>query len=280
MVRGSSLALACMTVLNTTAPTLTILGARGSIPVSGPDYCRNGGNTTSMALSCRGEVFAFIDAGTALNAYRDHDLRLNQDVSIFLTHYHWDHIQGLSMLGEMWDGQCAINIYGAGSLEETLTTAISPPWFPVSLAKQTNLSYRDIAEQVVIDSVTINSFEINHPQGAVGYRIEGPNSSVALVTDHETTPASTPRLLEAVRGVGWIIYDAQYLPSEMSSRIGWGHSTWEDAVRFASDAGAGHLILTSHDPSRTDDEIDDIVASARERFPATTAAIPGLTIEL
>jgi phosphoribosyl 1,2-cyclic phosphodiesterase len=233
-----------------------------------------------MALSAEGEVFAFIDAGTALNAYRDHDLRLDQDVSVFLTHYHWDHIQGLSMLGDLWDGECAINIYGAGSLEDTLTRAISPPWFPVSLARQNNLSFWGLAEPVVIDSVTISSFDINHPQGAVGYRIVGPNSSVALITDHETTPASTPRLLEAVRGVDWIIYDAQYLPSEMPSRIGWGHSTWEDAVRFASDAGAGHLILTSHDPSRTDDEIDEIVASARERFPATTAAVPGLTIDL
>lgn len=280
MVRGSSLALPCMTVLNTTAPALTILGARGSIPVSGPAFCRNGGNTTSMALSSRGEVFAFIDAGTALNAYRDHDLRLDRDVSVFLTHYHWDHIQGLSMLGEMWDGQCAIKIYGAGSLEETLTTAISPPWFPVSLADQTNLSFSNIQDPVEIGSVVINSFDVNHPQGAVGYRIVGPDSSVALITDHETTPDSTPQLLTAARGVDWVIYDAQYLPNEMSSRIGWGHSTWEDAVRFATDVGAQHLILTSHDPSRTDDEIDEIVTSARKRFPNTEAAVPGLTIEL
>lgn len=269
-----------MTAPNEATPTLTILGARGSIPVSGPAFCRYGGNTTSMALSVGRKVFAFIDAGTALISYRDQGLVLNAEVSVFLTHYHWDHIQGLSMLGEMWEGGCTIDIYGEGSPEDTLARAISPPWFPVSLAGQNNISFKGVSEPVKIDSVTIRSFAINHPQGAVGYRIDGPTSGVALITDHETVANETPRLLAEVRGVGTVIYDAQYLPSEMASHIGWGHSTWEDAVQFASDVGANRLILTSHDPRRTDDEIDAIVASAREVFPNTEAAIPGLKIEL
>ena len=280
MVRWSSLALPPMTVPNTATPLLTILGARGSIPVSGPAFCRYGGNTTSMALSVAGKVFAFIDAGTALNTFSDHHLALNSEVSVFLTHYHWDHIQGLSMLGEMWEGNCVIDIYGEGSPEDKLTRAISPPWFPVSLAGQSNLSFRNAVEPVEVGPVTVRSFRINHPQDALGYRINGPTSGVAVITDHETIPEETPQLLADARGVGTVIYDAQYMPSEMAAHIGWGHSTWEDAVRFASDVGASRLILTSHDPRRTDDEIDAIVASARELFPNTEAAVPGLTIEL
>lgn len=233
-----------------------------------------------MALSDGGAVFAFIDAGTALNAYRDHDLVLKREVSVFLTHYHWDHIQGLSMLGEMWEGHCALDIYGEGSPEETLTRAISPPWFPVSLAGQSNLSFKGLADPVEIESVTIRSFSINHPQGAVGYRIDGPTSSAAVVTDHETASGGTSRLLSVLRGVDTVIYDAQYLPSEMAAHAGWGHSSWHDAVRFAADLRASRLILTSHDPRRSDDEIDAIVASARERFPDTEAAVPGLTVDL
>jgi phosphoribosyl 1,2-cyclic phosphodiesterase len=233
-----------------------------------------------MALSNDGEVFAFIDAGTALNAYRDHGLVLTREVSVFLTHYHWDHIQGLSMLGQLWDGNCTVAIHGEGSAEDTLTRAISPPWFPVPLAGQSNIAFKGVAEPVDFDAVTISSFGVNHPQGAVGFRIDGPTSGVAVITDHETVPDATSQLLPEIRGVHTVIYDAQYLPSEMALYAGWGHSTWEDAVRFASEVEASRLILTSHDPGRTDDEIDAIVASARERFPNTEAAIPGLTIEL
>jgi phosphoribosyl 1,2-cyclic phosphodiesterase len=233
-----------------------------------------------MALSVDGVVFGFVDAGTALNSYRDHGLALRRDVSVFLTHYHWDHIQGLSMLGEMWDGNCGLHLRGPGSPEDVLSRAISPPWFPVPLSEQDNLRFGGVAETVQMESVTITSFSVNHPQGAVGYRIDGPSSSVAIITDHETTPESTRQLLVAARGIGTVIYDAQYLPGEMSGHIGWGHSSWEDAVRFASQVGAGRLILTSHDPGRTDDAIDAIVASAREVFPNTDAAVPGLTVGL
>ena len=233
-----------------------------------------------MALSRNGRVFAFIDAGTALNTYGDYGLALQREVSVFLTHYHWDHIQGLSMLGEMWKGSCTIDLYGEGSPEETLTRAIGPPWFPVSLADQTNLSFKGVGEPVEIEAVTISSFAINHPQGAVGYRIDGPTSGVAVITDHETVPDETPQLLADARGVQTVIYDAQYLPNEMAEHVGWGHSSWEDAARFATSVGATRLILTSHDPRRTDADIDAIVASARKVFPNTDAAIPGLTIEL
>ena len=280
MVGGSSLPLRPMTVPQSASPTLTILGARGSIPVSGPPYRRYGGNTTSMALSVGEEVFGFIDAGTGLNAHRDHGFSLVKQVSVFLTHYHWDHIQGLSMLGEMWEGHCSLDIYGEGDPKGTLTSAIGPPWFPVSLAGQSNIRYKRMSEPVTVGPVTITSFAINHPQGALGYRIDGPTSSVAVVTDHETTAETMSRIRGAAEGVDHVIYDAQYLPSEMVAHVGWGHSTWEDAVRFASDVGASSLVLTSHDPRRTDDAIDAIVLSARERFPNTEAAIPGLSIEL
>ena len=269
-----------MTSPNEATPTLTILGARGSIPVSGPGFWRYGGNTTNMALSVDGEAFAFLDAGTALIAYRDFGLVLKREVAVFLTHYHWDHIQGLSMLGEMWDGNCTVDIYGEGSPHDMLTRAISPPWFPVSMAGQSNIAFNGVSEPVEIGALTFTAFGINHPQGAVGYRIDGPTSSVAVITDHETDSESTPRILAAVDGVDCVVYDAQYLPSEMASHLGWGHSTWEDAVQFASDVGAGRLILTSHDPRRTDDEVDAIIASASESFPEVEAAVPGLTIEL
>ena len=265
---------------STSVPRLTILGSRGSIPVSGDEFARYGGNTTSMALSSNGAVLAFLDAGTGLNAYGAHGLTLRPAVSVFLTHYHWDHIQGLSMLGEMWDGNCILDIHGPRSPEELLTQAISPPWFPVPLSEQANVTFGGVDNPIQAGPVTFTSFPIHHPQGGVGYRLDGPNASVAIITDHETTPETTPGLITVNGGVDTVIYDAQYTPGEMPNHEGWGHSSWEDAVRIAADLDAKKLVLTSHDPARSDDALDAIVEQARQRFENTEAAIPGLTIEL
>lgn len=261
-------------------PVLTILGSRGSIPVSGDAFTRYGGNTTSLALSTNGEISMFVDAGTGLNAYGAHGLVLRPTVKVFLTHYHWDHIQGLSMLGQLWDGNCVLEIFGPGSPQDLLTQAIGPPWFPVSLSDQANVTFQGVDMPVTDESVLVTSFPIHHPQGGVGYRLDGPNTSAAIVTDHETTPESTSAVLGAIQGVDTLIYDAQYTPHEMAQHAGWGHSSWKDAVRIAADVGATRLILTSHDPAHSDDALDAILASARQSFPNTDAAIPGLTIDL
>jgi len=260
------------------SPTLTVLGCRGSIPVSGPQFVRYGGNTTSFALEHDGVALAFIDAGTGINAYRDHGLELAASVDVFLTHYHWDHIQGISMLGEMWGGTHHVDVFGTGDLERNLTDAISPPAFPVSLAHQENVRYTVMDGSVSSGSMTLESFPLNHPGGAVGYRIEGPNRVILVITDHETAQGEGFR--PPSDAVDTVIYDAQYLPSEVAAHHGWGHSTWQDAVEFARGVDAETLVLTSHDPGRSDDDIDAMVEAARAVFPGTQAARPGLTLEL
>jgi len=259
-------------------PTLTILGCRGSIPVSGPQFARYGGNTTGFALSQDRVVNAFIDAGTGINAYRDHGLELAATVDVFLTHCHWDHIQGLSMLGEMWDGSHQIDIFGTGNLERTLTDAIGPPMFPVSLAHQENVRYTEMDGAVSSGSIVLESFPLNHPGGAVGYRLQGPNRVILVVTDHETVQDEGFQPPSDVADT--VIYDSQYLPTEAAAHQGWGHSTWQHAVDFVREVGADSLVLTSHDPRRTDDDIDAVVEAARSVFPATQAARPGLTLDL
>jgi ribonuclease BN (tRNA processing enzyme) len=231
---------------------LIVLGARGSIPVSGAEFLAYGGSTTSFAVADGSIVKAFIDAGTGLISFNSHGLELSGSVPVFLTHYHWDHIQGVSMLSEVWAGACLFTFYGPDDPEPMLTRSIAPPWFPVALDEAPEpVAFRSLDGPVVSPGMTVTSFPIQHPQGAVGYD-----------------------------GVDVLIHDAQYLPAEVDSHIGWGHSTWVNAVAMAKRVGATELILTSHAPSRSDSDIDAMISDAVAEFPNTVAAGPGMVVSL
>ncbi|MDK1018533.1 MAG: MBL fold metallo-hydrolase [Actinomycetota bacterium] len=259
---------------------ITVLGARGSIPVSGSRFARYGGSTTCFALVVGGVTVAFIDAGTGLINADALGLKLAPSVEVFLTHYHWDHIQGLSMMRELWSGACAVCVWGPDDPAEILERAISPPLFPVSIADVASIRFASSDGPVDIGGLTITPFAVHHPQGACGYRVDGPSRSVAIVTDHETGTNLDSGILDAVRGADVLLHDAQYLPDELAAHRGWGHSTHEGATSAARAAGATELILTSHDVGRTDTAIDEMVESARRAFPNTEAARPGMEIAL
>jgi len=257
-----------------------VLGSRGSIPVSGADFEVYGGNTTSFAIAVGDRLVGFVDAGTGLISYPLYGLRAAESIDLILTHYHWDHIQGLSMLDLVWAGDTDIMVHGPGDPERALTSAIAPPWFPGALGDAKRVRYETVARPVLFQDLTFSPFDVEHPQGALGYRIDGPSSSVAIVTDHEAGTARDAAIVDAIRGVDTLIHDAQYVPDEIDRYAGWGHSTWEDAVSAAIAADVDRLILTSLDPRRTDREVDAIVHAARKRFHATEAAHPGLTVTL
>lgn len=259
---------------------IVVLGARGSIPVSGPEFAKYGGNSTCFAIVVNGLTVGFIDAGSGMAAYRQHGLHLAPRVDIFLTHYHWDHIQGLSMFDEIWQGGCDIVLHGPGDPKSVLEAAISPPVFPVPIAEAETIRYDTSGEAVNLHGLTISSFPVHHPQGGIGYRIDGPERSVAIVTDHEAGFDVDDIIVAAVDGVDTLFHDSQYRPSEMEIRAGWGHSTLEDSIQIAERIGASQLILTSHDPGRTDTEIDELVRRSSERVPNTIGASEGLEVAL
>lgn len=261
-------------------PRIVVLGTRGSIPVSGAEFVRYGGNTTSFALAVDHQVVGFVDAGTGLLAYPSHDLELAPSIEVFLTHYHWDHIQGLSMLEALWSGDAEIVVHGPGGPEGALTAVITPPWFPVSLADAPDVRFRTLSRPIGIDGLIVTPFEVEHPQGAVGYRVDGPSASCAVVTDHEAGTQRDASIIRAISGVDVLVHDAQYTPEELPARLGWGHSTWEDAVDAAEAAGVRRLLLTSLDPRTTDGGADTILGFAQRRFPNTGIAHPGVEVPL
>jgi ribonuclease BN (tRNA processing enzyme) len=133
---------------------------------------------------------------------------------------------------------------------------------------------------IEIEGLTLTPFAVNHPQGAFGYRIDGPDRSVAIVTDHEAGTALDSEILAVISGVDVLIHDSQYLPDELEVHTGWGHSTYDGATIAARAAHVSELILTSHNPNRSDDAVNAMVENARDVFPNTEAARPGMEIPL
>ena len=254
--------------------------------VSGVEYAKYGGNTTCFEIAQDPRHRVLIDAGTGLrdvehSLSRDHD----HQFTMLLTHYHWDHIQGIPVFSPVWMPGNNFTIHGhdtpVGDVRSTLAGVLTQPWFPAALVDSpATISFRDFSEPIEFGQVSITSVALNHPQGITGFRIDGPTRSIVVATDHESEPEADQRLAEFARGADVLIHDAQYLPAEYPVRVGWGHSTWEHAVQAAKNAEVAELVLTSHDPDHTDDDIDVIVAAAAEHFPHVTGGTEGMKIPL
>jgi phosphoribosyl 1,2-cyclic phosphodiesterase len=268
---------------------LTFRGVRGSMPVSGADTTRHVGNTLCIDITAGGRSVVLIDGGTGI-------ARLNQDLTsgkpteyhVFLTHYHWDHIQGLLFFRPLFDPDCHFTFYGhqwdGMSSREAIEGALQPPWFPISIQETAaEKAYVTLEEtKFELGDLTVTSAPLRHPQGVTAYRIDGPNRSVVIATDCERGELDADdRLRRLAAGADILVHDAQYSPEEYEEHyVGWGYSSWAHAAQAAKDSGVGQLVLVSHDPARTDDEIAAFVQRAAEDFPNTTAAYEGMSFDL
>lgn len=270
-----------------TGDELVVLGARGSATVAGRQFRRYGGSTTCFATPAGPGHFLVVDCGAGLRSLVP---LLPQgepvEFTLLLSHYHWDHIEGLPTFDPLEDRRNRFTIYGPGwedaGVGELLDRVVRPPWFPVRLRdRAAGVVFRELASPVRVGRVTVRAVPLRHPQGATGYRLDAEERSVVIATDHEAGDDEVDRrLYEVAEGADVLVHDAQHTPDEYVERHGWGHSTWEAAVDAARACNAGRLVLTSHDPGRTDDQIDDMVRLARAQFPLTAAAYPGMAIPL
>jgi ribonuclease BN (tRNA processing enzyme) len=158
-----------------------------------------------------------------------------------------------------------------------------PPWWPVSLDEvAADVTFTDLDGPITLGGIRVRHTLGNHPQGVAVFRLDGPDRSIVIATDHEAgNSEADARITALADGADVLIHDAQYTPEEArTTRKGWGHSSYEAAVRVAQDVGVAHLVLTSHDPDRADTEIDSLRAMARAMFPKTDAAYEGMRIPL
>jgi phosphoribosyl 1,2-cyclic phosphodiesterase len=269
--------------------TVNVLGCRGSVPVSGAKFLRYGGATTCFEIEISPTERLLIDAGTGAMAMHD---RLPKgeplQFSILLTHLHWDHCLALPFFKPLYHPDNRFTFYGREvggmDIEEAIDRVMRPPWFPVNFrGTAAKKQFREVTEEPMwIDGFEIIPRVLHHPDGVAAYRIQRDGKAIVIATDVEHGQAGADeKLLALAGGADVLVYDAQYLPEEyLTEKEGWGHSTWLEAVSLAKRAGVGQLVLTSHDPSRTDDGVNAIVDLAQAVFPETHAAFEGMEIRV
>jgi phosphoribosyl 1,2-cyclic phosphodiesterase len=280
-------------VLNhTPAMNIRFWGVRGSIATPGHDTAGVGGNTSCVELRC-GDTRIILDGGTGLRALGNHLVSATREtaeplaLTLLLSHYHWDHIQGLPFFLPVYLKDTSLTIVGGAngvmSVRETLERQMSAPVFPVRLDEVgARIGTREVKLGEVFDvgEARVRVARGNHPGGVVAYRVEHEGKSVVYATDTEHYACVDPALRTLCEGADVLIYDAQYTPEEYKGKVGWGHSTYVAGADLARSAGVGTYVLFHHDPTRSDGAVAAIEARARELFGSSLAAREGMELDL
>ena len=275
---------------------LSFWGARGSTPTVDPATWRFGGNTPCLELIAPDGTQFILDCGTGLrmlgSRWTASSASPSAETHIFVTHYHWDHIQGIPFFSPLYAENNEFQFYsfrskflGRDSLKQVFEAQMALPYFPVDLsAMNAKRKFKEVAggDAFTIRENKITARWLNHPQGCLGFRIETPAGTVAYATDNEPgDPKLDESLRELAKGADIFINDAQYTPEQLAStRRGWGHSSWLEGVRVAREVGAKTLVLFHHDPDSTDRMVDSILRQARDEFDSVFAASEGMVISL
>ena len=269
---------------------------RGSISTPGPTTVRYGGNTSCVEVRIGGEII-LLDAGTGLRAlgrsllaeFKGQPLNL----TMLLTHTHWDHIQGLPFFGPIYDSHCRLRILGCEGARKGLVNALTgqmeSTYFPVPFNKlPSNIEIEELKDfNFNIGPVSVRALRANHPGVCVGYRLFSPDSLIAFFPDTEPRPGGKDReMIDFVRDADLLILDSQYDSQEYLEHLGWGHGCVDDSVALALQAGVKQLSLFHHDPDHDDKRIDSLVRYARRLVAKrraklrVDAAREGVTIKL
>lgn len=248
---------------------ITLWGVRGSIPTSGPETKAYGGNTSCVQIEADGTLLV-LDAGSGINNLHFDDNLSHRRIDILLTHLHIDHIQGLGFFKPLFNPDAEVHIWGPASNTQSLRTRLgryfSPPFSPVYFREfSCKLTVHEIANDTFgIGPLKIKSRFILHPGPTLGFRVEENDKSFTYIPDHE--PALGPNGF--IKDANWmsgadlakntdlLIHDAQFTSEEYMEKIGWGHSSMEDALAYAALLKVKHLLLFHHDPQRSDLELD------------------------
>jgi phosphoribosyl 1,2-cyclic phosphodiesterase len=275
---------------------LSFWGVRGSTPTVDPATWRYGGNTPCLELIAPDGTQFILDCGTGLrmlgSRWAKPEGKPAAETHIMVTHYHWDHIQGVPFFAPLYAPANEFHFYsfrskylGRDSLKQVFEAQMAMPYFPVDLsAMAATRKFKEVdgGESFHVGENKITARWLNHPQGCLGYRIETPAGTVVYATDNEPGNAELEKnLRQLADGADVFINDAQYTPELLATtRKGWGHSSWKEGVQVARDAGAKTLVLFHHDPDSTDRAVDTILRNARDEFDSVFAASEGMVITL
>jgi phosphoribosyl 1,2-cyclic phosphodiesterase len=270
-------------------------GVRGSIAVPGANTIRYGGNTTCIEVRTDDDDLIVFDGGTGIFQLGNHLLKhMPIDAHVFMTHTHWDHIQGLPMFTPIFIPGNKLNIYGAfdpvsgTGIEKVMDIQLQYSFFPVREAElKADIEYKTMrpGQTVSVNNAEVTGTLLNHPVINFGYRVEHNGKSMFFTGDHEPPynfyepgdphyeefesiiKDKEREIIGAMRGVDVLVADSSYTLSEYPTKKGYGHGTFDSSIRMAREAGVKTLICTHHEPTRSDDELEAVFAEVLSRHP-------------
>lgn len=270
-------------------------GVRGSVAASGSHVARIGGNTSCLEVMSQGHRL-ILDAGTGLRGLGDALMKEGKPVNATMlwSHLHWDHVQGFPFFTPAYVPTSKLDMYGPGAngeqeLQQILSRQMTPPAFPVPMSvMRSRMTFRSAlhGKAIEVGPFVVTPFDLPHPQGCLGYRIEADGKVFVYATDVELSLSNMTKETGAFfEGADALCLDAQYTPDEYvgvggMSKKGWGHSTMVDAAQIAFAVDARRLLTFHHDPAHNDDTVENMAEEARNYFRDTEPAREGKLIRL
>jgi len=265
-------------------------GVRGSIACPSPEHIEYGGNTSCIEIRA-GEYRLILDSGTGIRNLGQDFLKSSYKHShLLLTHTHWDHINGFPFFTPAYVPGNSLHVMAGhltdmGGIRHVLSSQMANPTFPVPMEiMQADLTFQDFRsgdDFTIAAGIEIKTAALNHPNGATGYRIEYGGRAICYVTDTEHVPNEPDQnVLALIEGADLVIYDTTYDDEEFKARIGWGHSTWQEAIRLCKAANVKRLALFHHDPDHTDEKMRVIEGLAIESWPHCFAAKDNMVVDV
>jgi phosphoribosyl 1,2-cyclic phosphodiesterase len=273
-------------------------GARGSIPVSGKEYLKYGGNTTCLEIRTKDDDIIIVDAGSGIRTLGNRLISEKRyQYTMIFTHAHWDHIMGFPFFQPIYLAKTQIIMYGCpfaqASVREMISKIMAPPNFPVKFEDiRADITYSKACEgPFTVNKVSITPIPLSHPNQGKGYRFEEGGKSFVFLTDNELTfrhPGGFDfeDYREFSAGADLLVHDAEFTEKQYKKTRTWGHSVYQDALRLALEARVGKFGLFHHNQERSDDGIDEIVADCRKIVAMKNAELEcfavhqGMEIEL
>jgi len=251
-------------------------GARGSIPVSGREYLKYGGDTTCIEIRTRDGKIIIVDAGSGIRRLGNRLLSENlHEYNMIFTHAHWDHLIGFPFFKPLHSKKTLIKMTGCpfaqASIKEMISRVMRPPNFPVKYSDiRADIDYQGAADTAfTIGTMTVESIPLSHPNYGTGYRFIEDGKVFVFLTDNELAYKHPGGLdyddyCKFSAHADLLIHDAEYTEKDYKIKKEWGHTVYTDALRLAFDAKAKKLILFHHNQERTDSELDDLVTDCQE----------------